>query len=78
MTASKVVLYFDNQEDALLFTLAASSVLSEDGRISSKEDLLKLAQEIGKATRITTQGALEMASLGTEAPSRVTPQPRTA
>jgi hypothetical protein len=78
MTASKVVLYFDNQEDALLFTLAASSVLSEDGRISSKEDLLKLAQEIGKATRITTQGALEMAGLGADEPSRVTQERRTA
>ena len=78
MTASKVVLYFDNQEDALLFTLAASSVLSEDGRISSKEDLMKLAQEIGKATRITTQGALEMASLGTDAPSGIVQERRTA
>lgn len=62
MAASQVILYFDNQEDALLFTLAASSVLSEDGRICSREDLVKVAQEIGKASRITTQGELELAS----------------
>jgi len=31
MAASQVVLYFDKQEDALLFTLAASSVISPDG-----------------------------------------------
>lgn len=71
MAASKVILYFDNQEDALLFTLAASSVLSEGGRITSREDLLKLAQEIGKASRITTQGAVELASLSRD----VLPQP---
>jgi len=31
MAASQVVLYFDKSEDALLFTLAASSMISEDG-----------------------------------------------
>ncbi len=65
MAASRVVVYFDNQEDALLFTLAASSVLSGDGRICTKEDLMKVAQEIGKATRITTQGVLGLAGLRT-------------
>jgi hypothetical protein len=28
MAANQVVLYFDKQEDALLFTLAASSIMS--------------------------------------------------
>ena len=31
MAANQVVLYFDKQEDALLFTLAASSVMSAEG-----------------------------------------------
>ena len=30
MAANQVVLYFDKQEDALLFTLAASSVMAEE------------------------------------------------
>jgi hypothetical protein len=62
MAASQVIVYFESQEDALLFTLAASSVLGEDGRITNREDLLKVGKEIGKASRITTRGALELAS----------------
>jgi hypothetical protein len=45
MAANQVVLYFDKQEDAVLFTLAASSVV-------------KVAEEICKASRITTEGVL--------------------
>ena len=33
MSANQVVLYFDKQEDALLFTLAASSVMSAEGPV---------------------------------------------
>ncbi len=55
MAANQVVLYFDNQNDALRFTLAASSVISAD-EIQSKEAVLKIAQEISKARRITTEG----------------------
>jgi len=62
MAANQVILYFENQEDAVLFTLAASSVLSEDGRVCSREDLLKVGKEIGKASRIATRGAVELAS----------------
>lgn len=58
MAASQVVLYFDKQEDALLFTLAASSVMSEDGPVRSNDAVVKVAEEICKASRITTEGVL--------------------
>ena len=35
MAANQVVLYFDKQEDALLFTLAASSVMSAEGQCTA-------------------------------------------
>lgn len=60
MAASQVVLYFDKQEDALLFTLAASSVMAAEGAPSRTQDALaRIAQEIRKASRITTEGAVE-------------------
>jgi hypothetical protein len=62
MAASQVVLYFDTQEDALLFTLAASSVISADGPARAKEAVAKIAKEISKACRITTEGVLNTAS----------------
>lgn len=58
MAASQVVLYFDRQEDALLFTLAASSVLSAEEPVRSNAALVKIATEISKANRITTEGVL--------------------
>ncbi len=58
MAASQVVLYFDKQEDALLFTLAASSVMSAEGPARGSEAVAKVAMEICKASRITTEGAL--------------------
>ena len=58
MAASQVVLYFDKQEDALLFTLAASSVMAEDGPVRSNDAVVKVAEEICKASRITTEGAI--------------------
>lgn len=56
MAGNQVVLYFDRPEDALLFTLAASSVMSAEG--SSSKEAVRVAQEICKASRITTEGAL--------------------
>ncbi len=41
MAASQVVLYFDKQEDALLFTLAASSMISDDGPARANDALVK-------------------------------------
>jgi len=46
MAASQVVLYFDRQEDALLFTLAASSVISAEAPGRADEALAKIAKEI--------------------------------
>lgn len=57
MAASQVVLYFDRQEDALLFTLAASSVIAAD-EPNRANSALNIAKEISKATRITTEGSL--------------------
>ena len=58
VAASQVVLYFDRQEDALLFTLAASSAISADEPILANEAGAKMAREICKVSRITTEGAL--------------------
>jgi hypothetical protein len=58
MAASQVVLYFERQEDALLFALAASSAMSAEGPTRAKEAGAKIANEICKASRITTEGAL--------------------
>jgi hypothetical protein len=61
MAASQVVLYFDDQQDALLFTLAASSVLSAD-EAQINDAVVKVAQKICKASRITTEGSLRVAA----------------
>ena len=42
MAASQVVLYFDRQEDALLFTLAASSIIADGAPL--RETALKVAK----------------------------------
>jgi hypothetical protein len=61
MAANQVVLYFDKQEDALLFTLAASTAMSAEEPLRANEAGLKMAKEICKATRITTEGELRLA-----------------
>jgi hypothetical protein len=63
MAANQVVLYFDKQEDALLFTLAASSVMSADGPVHGNAAMVKVAEEICKASRITTEGVLNNSDL---------------
>jgi len=60
MAANQVVLYFDKQEDALLFTLAASSVMSAEEPVHSSNAAVKVAEEICKASRITTEGVLDI------------------
>ena len=60
MAANQVVLYFDKQEDALLFALAASSVMSAEGPVHSSNAVAKVAEEICKASRITTEGVLNV------------------
>jgi hypothetical protein len=61
MTTNQVILYFDNQEDAVLFTLAASSVMSAEQPTDSSNAAAKVAGEISKVRRITTTGALNLA-----------------
>ncbi len=58
MATNQVVLYFDRPEDALFFTLAASSVMSAEGAVQSGNAAVRVAQEVSKASRITTEGAL--------------------
>jgi hypothetical protein len=60
VAANQVVLYFDKQEDALFFTLAASSVMSAEGPVHGSDALVKVAKEICKASRITTEGVLNI------------------
>ena len=60
MAVNQVVLYFDKEQDALLFTLAASSVMSAEGPVHSSHAAVKVAEEICKARRITTDGVLNM------------------
>jgi len=61
MAANQVVLYFDNQEDAVMFTLAASTVISAD-KPQNDEAVIKVAQKISKASRITTEGSVSASS----------------
>jgi hypothetical protein len=61
MAANQVILYFDNQEDAVLFTLAASFVMSAEEPTDSNNAAVKVAEEICKASRITTAGVLNLA-----------------
>ena len=58
MAANQVVLYFDRTEDAVQFTLAASSVISAEEPVGDSEVMAKVAQEISKASRITTEGTI--------------------
>ena len=51
MSSSQVVLYFDRPEDAVRFTVAASSVLSAD-EPANAEAIAQVAQEFGKVNRI--------------------------
>jgi hypothetical protein len=58
MATSQVVVYFEKQEDAVLFTLAASSAMSADGTVRANEAGARIAKEICKASRITAEGVL--------------------
>ena len=60
MAANQVVLYFDTQQDALLFTLAASSVMSAEGSVRGSKAAVRVAEEICKASRIKTAGVLNV------------------
>ena len=51
MSSSQVVLYFDKPEDAVRFTVAASSVLVAD-EPANADAIAQVAQEFGKVNRI--------------------------
>jgi hypothetical protein len=70
MAASQVVLYFDKQEDALRFTLAASSVMSDEELPRHNEAAAKIASEICKASRITAEGVLNIAGPSDDSSAR--------
>ncbi|MFZ0285523.1 MAG: hypothetical protein WAL32_09850 [Terriglobales bacterium] len=76
MAASQVVLYFETQEDAVLFALAASSAMSAEGPVCSEEAGIKIANEVSKASRITTEGVLNAG--GEQADFPKTPRQRVA
>jgi hypothetical protein len=63
MAGNQVILYFDKQEDALLFTLAASSVIGDEESMRDQQAAAKVAKEICKVNRITTEGVLNKATL---------------
>jgi hypothetical protein len=56
MSGNSVVVYFEKHDDALLFTLAAGSVMSEE--VQGSDALIKIAEQICKANRITAIGVL--------------------
>jgi hypothetical protein len=51
--AGQVILYFDDQNDALRFALAAGSVMAGDGSTTTDD----LAQETSRITRIRLDAA---------------------
>jgi hypothetical protein len=67
MAARQVILYFDDQQDALRFALAAGSVMSGEGRTG------ELIQETQRACRIRLDEARNSArsdkSVGGSGPS---------
>jgi hypothetical protein len=52
--SGQVILYFDDQADALRFALAAGSVMSGDGAPAKS----KLVQETARATRVRVSKAI--------------------
>jgi len=55
MAARQVILYFEDQQDALRFALAAGSVMSGDGQTG------QLIQETQRASRIRLEEAANLA-----------------
>ena len=56
MAANQVVIFFDKPEDAVLFTVAASSLLSAEGSIHSSKAAIRVAEKISRASRIKADG----------------------
>jgi hypothetical protein len=52
MTSHQVVLYFEKPEDAVRFTIAASSVMAAEHEAGDQQGLAQLAREFSKVSRI--------------------------
>jgi hypothetical protein len=63
MSMNQVVLYFDRQEDALLFTVAAGSIMSE-WTLPSRDAGVKMAWKMSKASRIATGRTIQYRAEG--------------
>ncbi len=59
MAARKVILYFDDQTDALRFALAAGSVMSGEAQTQATDDLI---QETQRVCRIRLDNAVNPGS----------------
>lgn len=57
MAARQVILYFDDQKDALRFALAAGSVMSGESETETREERT-LIQEMQRASRILLDEAV--------------------
>lgn len=55
MAAKQVILYFDSHQDALHFTLAASSILAGEIRTRTTKDPADVTHNIERITRIVVQ-----------------------
>jgi hypothetical protein len=55
MAAKQVVLYFDSHQDALHFTLAASSILAGEIRNRAAKDQPDVTHNIERITRIVVE-----------------------
>jgi hypothetical protein len=65
--SGQVILYFDDQADALRFALAAGSVMAGDGTRTTDD----LVQETTRVTRIRLDGANKEKSRQPNPPERV-------
>ena len=61
MAARQVILYFEDQKDALRFALAAGSVMSREGEGESAEERT-LIQETQRASRVLLDEAVNTGS----------------
>ena len=60
MAAKQVILYFDDQKDALRFALAAGSVMSSESEAGAEEKH-SLVQETQRASRVFLEAAANAA-----------------
>ena len=57
MASKKVIVYFEDERDALHFTVAASSVISEGNWAGSDESANGLIEPLARANRIRVSSA---------------------